>query len=237
MLETEDDELAMYEHALDRLAEAGLEQYEVSNHALPGSECRHNQTYWANFAYFGFGVGAARTSRAGGNSILVALPRIFAACLAGESPTIQSEALDAVERAAKPSACRCARRQGIDRGGFAAQTGIQLDDLVGTRLSRLAEHGIICDDGRWIAFTRRGFCVADAAIADLLAGALRGGLEQKSNDCARFVGGRSSGSAWSKSARSGRWGRPYRQCPRMGKMFGRTGRIPTRIREWVCEVW
>src|SRR5262245_10033045 len=56
----EDDELAMYLHALDALGAAGIQQYEVSNHARPGSECRHNQTYWANFAYFGVGVGAAR---------------------------------------------------------------------------------------------------------------------------------------------------------------------------------
>src|SRR5262245_25274613 len=57
---SEDDELAMYMAAMDRLADGGFEQYEVSNFALPGRRCRHNETYWANEAYFGFGVGAAR---------------------------------------------------------------------------------------------------------------------------------------------------------------------------------
>ncbi|MCI0702068.1 MAG: coproporphyrinogen III oxidase family protein, partial [Planctomycetia bacterium] len=56
----EDDELAMYEHAMDRLAEAGFEHYEISNFARPGFRCKHNERYWANEAYYGFGVGAAR---------------------------------------------------------------------------------------------------------------------------------------------------------------------------------
>src|SRR5262245_9459349 len=49
----EDAELAMYLHALDTLAAAGLLQYEVSNHARPDRECRHNRTYWSNHAYWG----------------------------------------------------------------------------------------------------------------------------------------------------------------------------------------
>ena len=43
-----DDETqrAMYEHAIDRLAEGGWEHYEVSNFARPGCRSRHNETYW-----------------------------------------------------------------------------------------------------------------------------------------------------------------------------------------------
>ena len=42
-----------------RLEAAGLERYEVSNFARPGRRSRHNQAYWANAAYVGFGPGAA----------------------------------------------------------------------------------------------------------------------------------------------------------------------------------
>src|SRR5437588_139860 len=48
----EDAELAMYTTGLDRLAAAGFEQYEISNHARPGFRCRHNEAYWANHAHF-----------------------------------------------------------------------------------------------------------------------------------------------------------------------------------------
>jgi len=55
-----DDELvaALYHHAVERLADAGLEQYEVSNFARPGEECRHNLRYWNRGEYHGFGLGA-----------------------------------------------------------------------------------------------------------------------------------------------------------------------------------
>ena len=56
-----DEELdrAMYEWAIERLERAGLEQYEISNFARPGFECRHNLGYWRNRPYVGIGPAAA----------------------------------------------------------------------------------------------------------------------------------------------------------------------------------
>ena len=56
-----DEELdrAMYEWVIERLGRAGLGQYEISNFARPGFECRHNLGYWANRPYVGIGPGAA----------------------------------------------------------------------------------------------------------------------------------------------------------------------------------
>ena len=57
----EDAELSLYSRGIDVLEAAGFEHYEISNFARPGGKrCRHNQVYWANHAYFGFGMGAAR---------------------------------------------------------------------------------------------------------------------------------------------------------------------------------
>jgi oxygen-independent coproporphyrinogen-3 oxidase len=53
---------AMYDWAIERLGQAGLEQYEISNFARPGYECRHNLGYWANRPYVGIGPGAASSS-------------------------------------------------------------------------------------------------------------------------------------------------------------------------------
>src|SRR6185437_6330919 len=59
VIPADDDTAAdMYEHAMERLARAGYGQYEISNWALPGHECRHNLTYWRNGPYIGLGAGA-----------------------------------------------------------------------------------------------------------------------------------------------------------------------------------
>jgi oxygen-independent coproporphyrinogen-3 oxidase len=59
-LKTVDEELdrKMYETAIEILADAGFEHYEISNFAKPGFECRHNLTYWKNDYYIGIGPAA-----------------------------------------------------------------------------------------------------------------------------------------------------------------------------------
>ncbi|MFA4844477.1 MAG: radical SAM family heme chaperone HemW [Candidatus Margulisiibacteriota bacterium] len=57
-LPSEDEELAMYEYAIEELAAHGYKHYEISNFAKPGYECQHNLVYWRNENYLGIGAGA-----------------------------------------------------------------------------------------------------------------------------------------------------------------------------------
>ncbi|AOZ91750.1 radical SAM family heme chaperone HemW [Paenibacillus crassostreae] len=54
----EDEELKMYLLLMDRMKQAGYNQYEISNFAKPGFGSRHNLTYWLNEDYYGLGAGA-----------------------------------------------------------------------------------------------------------------------------------------------------------------------------------
>lgn len=58
-LPEEDEERNMYKITSDILFDMGYMQYEISNYAKPGYECRHNQVYWRRGNYLGFGIGAA----------------------------------------------------------------------------------------------------------------------------------------------------------------------------------
>ncbi len=60
LLSLPDPDLAaeMYEWASDYLEHCGYTQYEISNWASPGLQCRHNLTYWRHQPYLGFGAGA-----------------------------------------------------------------------------------------------------------------------------------------------------------------------------------
>jgi oxygen-independent coproporphyrinogen-3 oxidase len=57
-LPPEETVIGMADTALDMLSGAGFRQYEISNHALPGYECRHNMNYWLRGEYLGMGAGA-----------------------------------------------------------------------------------------------------------------------------------------------------------------------------------
>ena len=54
----DEDQVAMYEQCVDMAAAAGYEQYEISNFAKPGHECKHNLCYWNAEEYAGYGPGA-----------------------------------------------------------------------------------------------------------------------------------------------------------------------------------
>ncbi len=77
---------------------AGLANYEVSNWAIPGHECRHNVLYWQQGNYLGFGS-AAHSHRDGRRWWNVRTPeRYVAAVQAGESTEAAGETLDAETR-------------------------------------------------------------------------------------------------------------------------------------------
>ncbi|MFO0808680.1 MAG: radical SAM family heme chaperone HemW [Gemmataceae bacterium] len=165
---SEDDELAMYLHALDALNAAGYRQYEVSNHARPGRACRHNQTYWANHAHWAYGMGAARY--VGG--VRMRNTRRFddyvRKTLSGESAVVLREELEPEERARETISTQLRRAEGIDRGVFHEQTGFDLDALAGDAIRRFVELGLLRDDGQSVAWTRAGVCVIDSIIAAMM---------------------------------------------------------------------
>ena len=95
----DDDDLAdKYELADDLLSCEGLVNYEVSNWAIPGHECRHNVLYWQQGNYRGFGS-AAHSHRDGRRWWNVRTPeRYIAALRGGESTEAAGESLDAETR-------------------------------------------------------------------------------------------------------------------------------------------
>ena len=164
----EETELAMYLLAMDRLEGAGFEHYEISSFALPGFRCRHNQVYWANEAYFGFGMGAAAYVQGRRKLNTRDLQTYLHRALAGNSCVFQSEELPPEEQARETLLLNLRRADGIDREQFRKQTGFDVDELAGGALSRQVELGLLQDDGRRIALTRRGKCVADTVISQIM---------------------------------------------------------------------
>jgi oxygen-independent coproporphyrinogen-3 oxidase len=166
----EETELSLYTCAIDTLEAAGFEHYELSNFARSGRRCRHNGVYWANGAYFGFGMGAARYVNGRRELNTRDLATYLRRTLAGESPTFQAEELAPEERARETLALGLRRAEGVARSSFRAQTGFDLEHLAGAALQRYVALGMLRDDGAAVSLTRPGKYVADAVIAGLYAG-------------------------------------------------------------------
>src|SRR5438128_5154751 len=108
----------MYARAIDVLEGAGFEQYEISSFARPGCRCRHNQVYWANAAYHGFGMGAARYVDGKREVNTRDLRTYIKRILDGESAVFQSEELLGRERALETISLNLRRKEGIIRDEF-----------------------------------------------------------------------------------------------------------------------
>ncbi|MBI2803926.1 MAG: radical SAM family heme chaperone HemW [Planctomycetes bacterium] len=164
----EDSEHTFYLRVMETLEGAGFEHYEISNFARPGFRCRHNQVYWANHAYHGFGVGAARYVQ-GVRELNTRDVRTYIQRLkSGRAPTFQSERLEPRERAMETIAVQLRRADGVNREEFRTQTGFTLEELVGPALRELEEQGLVRDHGTGITLTRKGKCLADAVVMKLM---------------------------------------------------------------------
>jgi len=168
-----DDDLGrdLYDLTLDHCAGAGLPAYEVSNHARPGAECRHNLVYWRYGEYAGIGPGAhgrlvvdgARRATATEKRPEAWLMRVEAL---GHGVTID-DLLSRDEQADEFLLMGLRLTEGIDPGRYAALAGRPLDTQ---RIASLVGHGFVetTAQGR-LRVTRSGFPVLDAVVADLAA--------------------------------------------------------------------
>src|SRR5262249_19647452 len=130
--------------------------------------CRHNEVYWSNHAYYGFGVGAARYVGGKRELNVRGLNDYIKRILSGTSPIFQSEQLAPEDRARETAVIQLRRSAGIQRATFEHPTGYDLDLLLGPKLAWHISAGLLEDVGDSVRLTRRGKCVADALVADLL---------------------------------------------------------------------
>lgn len=163
----EESEREMFLEADDVLPRLGFEHYEISNYAQRGFRCRHNETYWSNEAYHGFGLGAARYVDGKRELNTRSLDNYLSRIAAGRSPTIQSEELPPRERALETLVVQLRRAVGVNRSAFEKQTDVNLDALVGPALRQFVANRLINDDGENVTLTSDGRCVADAVLAKL----------------------------------------------------------------------
>ena len=183
VLPADDDSAAdMYEYAQQRLAAAGYGQYEISNWAKPGHECRHNLTYWRNLPYIGLGAGA-HSSFAGHRFAEVRpiagyIGRVRAAVAGdnGESGTdtlpagaiASDEAIPPALEMAETAICGLRLNDGISRAEFAARFGRTFEQVFDERLAEVRDLALIETVGDRVRLTEHGRLLGNEVFERLL---------------------------------------------------------------------
>ncbi len=165
---------ALYDATQEICDAAGLSAYEVSNHARPGAECRHNLTYWRYDDYVGVGPGAHGRLSLDGRRLAMRQSRRPEAWLGaverqGHGGEAQ-EAIDAGTAAEEMLMMGLRLTAGVDLDSFRARVGRSFQDMVAAvRLERMVSGGLLILDGERLRATARGRVVLDAVLAELLA--------------------------------------------------------------------
>jgi oxygen-independent coproporphyrinogen-3 oxidase len=152
-------------------ARAGLPAYEVSNHARPGGECRHNLVYWRYGEYAGVGPGAHGrliTPRGRRAQSTERHPEMWLTVVESEGHgLVEDELLSAEQEGDEFLLMGLRLREGIDPGRYFALTGKKLSQ---SRVAELIGDGLVelTRDNR-LRVSSEGFPVLDAVVADLAA--------------------------------------------------------------------
>ncbi len=167
----DDTARALYDTTQEVCAAHGLVAYEISNHARPGSECRHNLVYWRAQEYAGVGPGAHGRLDIHGSRHATATEKRPEAWLQrverdGHGLTTD-DVLTREEMADEFLLMGLRLTEGIDPARYTALMNRPLDPV---RIAALREHGLVetTDAGR-LRVSMPGFPVLDAVVADLAA--------------------------------------------------------------------
>ncbi|MEH3040154.1 MAG: radical SAM family heme chaperone HemW [Sphingomonas paucimobilis] len=158
----------LFETTQAMTAAAGLPLYEVSNHARPGAESRHNLTYWRYRDYAGIGPGA-HGRRSGLATVRRKKPENWIGAVDRNGHGIEREdALTPDERVTEALVMGLRMREGVDLARIARLGERPIDAVVRPdAVSLLARQGLLVRDGDRLALTPAGIPVLDAVLREI----------------------------------------------------------------------
>ncbi|HWJ99492.1 MAG TPA: radical SAM family heme chaperone HemW [Xanthobacteraceae bacterium] len=166
----DDEGRALWDVTQELCDAAGLPAYEISNHARPGAECRHNLVYWRYGEYVGVGPGAhGRLGISGARRATMTEKhpeRWLAQVEEAGNGLIVNEPVARAEQADEYLLMGLRLREGIDLSRYVALAGAPLDPK---QIEALEEHGLIENKNGVLRVTASGFPLLDSIVADLAA--------------------------------------------------------------------
>ena len=167
VLPDDDMQAALYLWTVERLAQAGYVQYEISNFARQGCQSRHNLKYWMSMPYMG--IGAAAHSDFGGcrYSYVSSVDGYIRGVLEGENLLESSDMIPQRERGSEYLMLRLRTTHGVEEWEYRRAYYMNFDPLA-AKLAEYEQRGWATQTvGRW-HFTPEGFLLSNRLIGELL---------------------------------------------------------------------
>ncbi|MBL8878465.1 MAG: radical SAM family heme chaperone HemW [Phycisphaerales bacterium] len=162
-------EADMYSATIEDLSAAGYSQYEISNFARPGRECRHNLAYWRNEQYLGIGPSAAGYVAGERYKNVPNSAQYIEAIAGGRLPRIEREVLPPDQRAREAAMLALRLNEGLIFAEFAARHGQRAQDIFAHAIEKHVSLGLLRVEEGALRLTPTGRFVADSVVADFLA--------------------------------------------------------------------
>ena len=166
-LPDDDEQAERYLWTVERLAQAGYEQYEVSNFSKAGCQSRHNLKYWMGRPYIG--LGAAAHSDFGGcrYSFVRDVKGYIRGVLGNEQILDEMNEIPQRERGCEYLMLRLRTTHGIEEWEYRREYYMNFDSIA-AKLAEYEQKGwIVCAGRRW-HFTPEGFLLSNRLIGELL---------------------------------------------------------------------
>jgi oxygen-independent coproporphyrinogen-3 oxidase len=164
----DEDFATFYVEASSRLTSAGYIQYEISNWALPGFECRHNLGYWTGVPYRGFGVSAHTYDGVQRFWNTSSLNEYASRIDAGALPISASETLTRQMKIEERFMLGLRQTAGFDVQAAAKDLELSFPPEWKSRVNELQVAGMIEFDGTILKLTPRGRLVASSITEELI---------------------------------------------------------------------
>lgn len=177
---SDDEDRQMYYMTKEMLSSYGYEQYEISNYAQKGYECKHNLKYWERCDYLGFGIGAA--SLYGGRrytnisdigrymDVLAEITNALDKSYVNELLQIRTdmEELSKEDEMSEYMFLGLRKTKGIDITDFKEEFGTDIKDIFGEAIEDNIASGLLIHDGNCLYLSKRGIDISNTVMSDFI---------------------------------------------------------------------
>lgn len=177
---SDDEDRQMYYMTKEMLSSYGYEQYEISNYAQKGYECKHNLKYWERCDYLGFGIGAA--SLYGGRrytnisdigrymDVLAEITNALDKSYVNELLQIRTdmEELSKEDEMSEYMFLGLRKTKGIDITDFKEEFGTDIKDIFGEAIEDNIARGLLIHDGNGLYLSKRGIDISNTVMSDFI---------------------------------------------------------------------